>query len=262
VNMAEYLATHKAIWHGGLYDPIATRLAPIQAVVAGSVLHAVGWALGAKLEHRDSRDLPVAMAYFGDGASSQGDVHEAMNFAAVMQVPVIFFVQNNRWAISLPAHEQVAGNDIAARAQGYGMPALRVDGNDVAAVVEASSRALAYARQGNGPVLVEAATYRRGPHSTSDDPGLYRSLETERTDAGADPIDVLAHALEARGCVDASFFTAAQDYARQEQDRVFEQLSAMPTRPGREMFDHVFQQPTPALRAQHAHWQSETEYDA
>ncbi|MES1938905.1 pyruvate dehydrogenase E1 (lipoamide) alpha subunit [Salinisphaera sp. T5B8] len=262
VNMAEYLATHKALWHGGLYDPVTSRLAPIQAVVAGSVLHAVGWALGAKLDAADTTDLPVAMTYFGDGASSQGDVHEAMNFAGVMQVPVVFFVQNNCWAISLPTHEQVAGNDIAARAHGYGMPALRIDGNDVTAVIDACSRAVAHARAGRGPVLVEALTYRRGPHSTSDDPGRYRSLEQERADAGDDPIEMLRRALEAGGDIAEAFFTDVQTNAEQEQDEVFGQLAAMTTRPGREMFDYVFQQPTAVLRAQQAHWQSETEYDA
>lgn len=135
------------------------------------------------------------MAYFGDGASSQGDVHEAMNFAAVMKAPVVFFVQNNGWAISVPTERQVAGGSVAARAAGYGIPALRIDGNDVVAVVDATRRALAHARAGHGPVLIEAMTYRRGPHSTSDDPGRYRSLNEERDDAGEDPWSV-----SGRGC--------------------------------------------------------------
>ena len=166
VDMVAYMSTHKATWHGGLYNPMETRLAPIQAVVAGSVLHAVGWAHGQTLDEKDG----VALTYFGDGASSQGDVHEAMNFAAVMKAPVVFFVQNNGWAISVPTERQVAGGSVAARAAGYGMPALQIDGDDVVAVDEATRRAFAHARAGNGPVLIEAMTYRRGPHSTSDDP--------------------------------------------------------------------------------------------
>ncbi|MGO4491895.1 thiamine pyrophosphate-dependent enzyme, partial [Arthrobacter sp. 2YAF22_2] len=132
VDMVGYMATHKATWHGGLYDPLKSKLAPIQAVVAGSVLHAVGWAHGQTLEQKDG----VALTYFGDGASSQGDVHEAMNFAAVMNAPVVFFVQNNGWAISVPTERQVAGGSVAARAAGYGVPALQIDGNDVVAVVD------------------------------------------------------------------------------------------------------------------------------
>ena len=132
-------------------------------------------------------ELGVALTYFGDGASSQGDVHEAMNFAAVMKAPVVFFVQNNGWAISVPTERQVAGGSVAARAAGYGMPALKIDGDDVVAVLEATRRAFAHARSGNGPVLIEAMTYRRGPHSTSDDPGRYRSLDEERDGAGDRP---------------------------------------------------------------------------
>jgi pyruvate dehydrogenase E1 component alpha subunit len=191
VNMVEYMSTHKAIWHGGLYDPVATHFAPFQAVVGGSVLHAVGWAHGQTLNGQTLNGqttngtaaatdgaasathalLGVGLAFLGDGASSQGDVHEAMNFAAILKAPVVFFVQNNGWAISVPTEQQVAGGSVAARAAGYGMAAVRVDGNDVLAVLDATERAVAHARAGLGPVVVEAMTYRRGPHSTSDDPG-------------------------------------------------------------------------------------------
>ena len=140
VDMVAYMSTHKATWHGGLYNPLESRLAPIQAVVAGSVLHAVGWAHGQTLDSSNG----VAMTYLGDGASSQGDVHEAMNFAAVMKAPVVFFVQNNGWAISVPTERQVAGGSVAARAAGYGMPALQIDGDDVVAVIEATRRAFAH----------------------------------------------------------------------------------------------------------------------
>src|SRR6478752_8032979 len=142
VDMVAYMSTHKATWHGGLYNPMESRLAPIQAVVAGSVLHAVGWAHGQTLDKKDG----VALTYFGDGASSQGDVHEALNFAAVMKAPVVFFVQNNGWAISVPTERQVAGGSIAARAAGYDMASMRIDGNDVEEVVWATSQAFAYAR--------------------------------------------------------------------------------------------------------------------
>jgi pyruvate dehydrogenase E1 component alpha subunit len=256
VDMVGYMSTHKATWHGGLYDPMESRLAPILAVVAGSVLHAVGWAHGQTLDQKDG----VALTYFGDGASSQGDVHEAMNFAAVMKAPVVFFVQNNGWAISVPTDRQVAGGSVAARAAGYGMPALQIDGNDVVAVVEATRRAFAHARSGNGPVLIEAMTYRRGPHSTSDDPGRYRSLDEERDGAGEDPLERLKQRLLADGSADEAFFAEALAAAKAEEEQIRTGIQALGPRPGNEMFDLVFQETTPALQAQAANWREESEH--
>ena len=256
VDMVAYMSTHKATWHGGLYDPLASRLAPIQAVVAGSVLHAVGWAHGQTLDGKDG----VALSYFGDGASSQGDIHEAMNFAAVLKAPVVFFIQNNGWAISVPTERQVAGGSVAARAAGYGIQALKIDGDDVVAVVGASRRAFAHARSGNGPVLIEAMTYRRGPHSTSDDPGRYRSLEEERAGAGEDPIERLRKRLLAEGAADEAFFAAALAAAEAEEEEVRAGIEALGPRPGTEMFDLVFQETTPALQAQAASWREESEH--
>lgn len=260
VDMVGYMSTHKATWHGGLYNPLESRLAPIQAVVAGSVLHAVGWAHGQTLENTGGGTTGVALTYFGDGASSQGDVHEALNFAAVMKAPVVFFVQNNGWAISVPTERQVAGGSVAARAAGYGMPALQVDGNDVVAVVEATRRAFAHARAGHGPVLIEAMTYRRGPHSTSDDPGRYRSLDEERDGAGADPLERLKQRLLAEGIADEAFFAEALAAARAEEEAIRTGIQALGSRPGAEMFDLVFQEPTPALQAQAANWREESEH--
>ena len=256
VDMVEYMSTHKATWHGGLYDPKKSRLAPIQAVVAGSVLHAVGWAHGQTLDGSDA----VALTYLGDGASSQGDVHEAMNFAAVMKAPVVFFVQNNGWAISVPTERQVAGGSVAARGAGYGIPALQVDGNDVLAVLEATRRAFAHCRSGNGPVIIEAMTYRRGPHSTSDDPGRYRSLDEERDGAGEDPLRRLRQQLLSDGLADEAFFARADASAAAEAERVRKGLEALGPRPGSEMFDLVFQETTPALQAQSATWREESEH--
>ena len=233
-----------------------SRLAPIQAVVAGSVLHAVGWAHGQTLDKKDG----VALTYFGDGASSQGDVHEAMNFAAVMKAPVVFFVQNNGWAISVPTERQVAGGSVAARAAGYGMPALKIDGDDVVAVLEATRRAFAHARSGNGPVLIEAMTYRRGPHSTSDDPGRYRSLDEERDGAGTDPLERLRQRLLADGIADEAFFAEALAAAKAEEEQIRTGIQALGSRPGTEMFDLVFQETTPALQAQAANWREESEH--
>ncbi len=261
VDMVAYMSTHKATWHGGLYDPAASRFAPIQAVVGGSVLHAVGWAHGQTLDGRKADGtLNVAISYFGDGASSQGDVHEAMNFAAIFKAPVIFFVQNNGWAISVPTERQVAGGSVAARALGYGMATVQVDGNDVEAVYAATKAARTYAAAGHGPVLIEAMTYRRGPHSTSDDPGRYRSLEDERTDGGQDPVDRYAEALRTAGVADDEFFAQARAEAQAEENAIREGVAALGPRPGTEMFDFVFQEPTGALRAQAKHWREESEH--
>ncbi len=260
VDMVGYMSTHKASWHGGLYDPVKSRMAPIQAVVAGSVLHAVGWAHGQKLAGLPAEKQGVAVSYFGDGASSQGDVHEAMNFAAVMKAPVVFFTQNNGWAISVPTERQVAGGSVAARAAGYGIPALQIDGNDVAAVVRAMRTALAHCRAGNGPMVIEAMTYRRGPHSTSDDPGRYRTLDSESADAGTDPILMLRDRLLAEGLADEAFFAAALECAKVEEEEIRAGVAALAARPGSEMFDFVFQESTPALAGQAQRWREESEH--
>ncbi|WP_347107771.1 thiamine pyrophosphate-dependent enzyme [Paenarthrobacter sp. S56] len=256
LDMVGYMATHKATWHGGMYNPLESRFAPIQAVVAGSVLHAVGWAHGQTL----SGENGVAMTYFGDGASSQGDVHEAMNFAGVMKAPVVFFIQNNGWAISVPSERQVAGGSVAARAAGYGIPALRVDGNDVVAVHEATRTAFAHCRAGHGPVVIEAMTYRRGPHSTADDPGRYRTLDQERLDAGQDPLERFRQQLLADGVADHAFFDEAQRKAEQEEATIRAGIEALGPRPGAEMFGLVFQEPTPALQSQAAAWRKESDH--
>jgi pyruvate dehydrogenase E1 component alpha subunit len=273
VDMVEYMSTHLAAWHGGLWDAAATHVAPIQAVVAGSVLHAVGWAHGQTLQARAASaqssheaggagtdGLGVAITYLGDGASSQGDVHEAMNFAGVFKAPVVFFVQNNGWAISVPTERQVAGGSVAARGAGYGIPALQVDGNDAAAVLEATRRAVAHARAGRGPVIVEAMTYRRGPHATSDDPGRYRTLDEERTDGGADPLLRLRERLHGQGIADEAELEAADAAGAAEAESVREGILALGPRPGAEMFDLVFTEPTDELLQQKAAWREESEH--
>lgn len=266
VDMVAYMSTHKASWHGGLYDPVQSRFAPIQAVVGGSVLHAVGWAHGQTLdgplstEKASDGGYGVAISYFGDGASSQGDVHEAMNFASVFKAPVIFFVQNNGWAISVPTERQVSGGSVAARAAGYGMPTIQIDGNDVEAVYAATAAARAHAASGQGPVLIEAMTYRRGPHSTSDDPGRYRSLEEERAEAGQDPVDRYADRLKANGVADQEFLSDALRNAQAEEEQVRNGVIALGPRPGQEMFDFVYAEPTEELKAQAASWREESEH--
>lgn len=255
VDLRGYLASHLALWHGGLWDAAGDRFAPLQAVVGGGVLHAVGWALGERLDGRDG----VAVSYFGDGASSQGDVHEAMNFAAVLKAPVVFLVQNNRWALSVPLERQVAGGSVAARAAGYGIGGTVVDGDDPVAVYRATGEAVAHARQTGEPAVIEAMTYRRGPHATSDDPGRYRTLDDERA-AGPDPLDRLEAVIRERALADDDWFAALGAAELPRLDGLRETLVDPAPVNGEEMFDFVFQEPTPQVLAQKARWRRESEH--
>jgi 2-oxoisovalerate dehydrogenase E1 component alpha subunit len=184
VSPLALLAHHRGYADGGMFDATVAHVAPLASIVGGTVLPAVGWAMGAAMDG----DAACAIAYFGDGASSQGDVHEAMNFAAIFKAPVVFFCQNNGWAISVPADRQVGGGSVAARAAGYGLSGVRIDGMDVVAVRRATAEAVARARAGEGATVIEAITYRLGPHATSDDPRRYRTEEEEQQWRLRDPI--------------------------------------------------------------------------
>ncbi|MFI5511251.1 pyruvate dehydrogenase (acetyl-transferring) E1 component subunit alpha [Mycobacterium sp. NPDC051804] len=180
---AQMGAVWRGKWHGGL-GFTEKCVAPISIPIGTQGLHAVGAAMAAQRLGEDS----VTLTYMGDGATSEGDAHEALNFAAVFNAPCIFVVQNNHWAISVPVTRQQAGPSIAHRAIGYGMPGIRVDGNDVLACYAVTAKAAARAREGGGPTLIEAITYRMGPHTTSDDPTRYRSDEEFAYWAARDPI--------------------------------------------------------------------------
>ncbi|MDA8372127.1 MAG: thiamine pyrophosphate-dependent enzyme [Nocardiopsaceae bacterium] len=255
VDMVGYLASHRALWHGGRYDPIASRFGSINAVVGGPVPHAVGWALGERLRG----ETGCAIAYFGDGASSQGDVHEALNFAGVFGSPVVFFCQNNRWALSVPNERQIAGGSIAARAAGYGMPGITVDGNDAAAVHNATRSALDRARSGGGPTLIEALTYRLAPHSTSDDTTRYRDRGEEHAWQERDPLPRLGTALEEAGHADTAFFEQIEDGARAAVERIRDGIATAPPPAGSDLFTYVYREPTEELARQQRLWREEVE---
>ena len=245
VEVVEYLQYHRGTWHGGPYDPIASRFAPICVPVATQIVHAVGWALGAKLDGSRA----CSLAYFGDGSASEGDFHEGANLASVFRAPAILFCQNNGWAISVRSNEQFAA-PIAARAAGYGMPGIRVDGNDVLAVYAVTRDAVERARAGEGPTLIEAVTYRIGPHSTADDAARYRDDEEVAAWRERDPIDrYRAHLLDA-GTIDDEFVRSCEGEAEAWVARVRAELTALGEPPGSEMFDHAFADPPPALLRQ------------
>jgi pyruvate dehydrogenase E1 component alpha subunit len=180
---AQIGAVWRGKWHGGL-GFTEKCVAPISIPIGTQGLHAVGAAMAAQRLGEDS----VTLAFLGDGATSAGDVHEALNFASVFSAPCVFVVQNNHWAISVPVSRQLVGPSIAHRAIGYGMPGIRVDGNDVLACYAVTAAAANRARGGGGPTLIEAITYRMGPHTTSDDPTRYRSDEELDYWAARDPI--------------------------------------------------------------------------
>jgi pyruvate dehydrogenase E1 component alpha subunit len=235
VDLVEYLHFYRGTWHGGTYDPAATRFGMVSVPVASQTLHAVGYAMGARMDGRSEATL----VYFGDGATSEGDFHEACNFASVFSAGVIFLCQNNQWAISVPVSRQTTA-PIWKKAEAYGFPGVRVDGNDVLAVYRVTREAAARARQDGTPTLIEAVTYRIGPHSTADDASRYRAAGEVEEWSARDPLRRYRSWVEAAGVADAEFLAAvdgeADDLAARIRDGV---LSAEP-RPVHELFEWVF----------------------
>jgi len=237
------------MWRGatnGVAGMTERRIAPLSIPIGTQVLHAAGAAMAAQMERDDS----IVIAFLGDGATSEGDVHEALNFAGVFGLPCVFFVQNNQWAISTPVTSQTAAPSLAHKAAGYGMPGLRVDGNDVLATLLVTRQAAAWCRSGRGPVLVEAVTYRTGPHTTSDDPSRYRSAEDEAAAAALDPITRFRRFLDDRGLIDEGFDagTAQESQLLRSALRsaVFDAADPSPA----STFDHVTAYPDPARASQ------------
>jgi pyruvate dehydrogenase E1 component alpha subunit len=201
IDPANIFAMFRGVDHGG-WDTEAHRCHTYTLVVGGHVLHAVGYAMGEALAGQpDGPHGGAVIVYLGDGAMAQGDVAESLVFAASYQAPVVFFVQNNGWAISTPteAHVRVP---LARRGEGYGIPGRRVDGNDALACFAATSAALDAARSGRGPGIVEAVTYRMAPHTTADDPSRYRPASQEQAWAARDPIIRLERHLRQIGALD------------------------------------------------------------
>lgn len=252
VDIVEILALFQGSWHCG-FDPMHHRVAPLTTPVATQALHATGLAMAALIR----RDPIVALTFFGDGAASEGDAHEAMNMAAVYAAPVVFVVQNNQYAISVPIHLQTRASAIALRAAGYGMPGIRVDGNDALSVYGAVRTAVERARGGGGPTLVEAVTYRLEAHTTADDTSRYRSEEEVAAWRERDPVARLLSLLREGGIADDAYLAdvdaEGEAIAARMRDSLFGAAAGDPT----EMFDHVYATPTPQLQAQRALLQQE-----
>ena len=230
---------------GAAYDPARIGMAPLQIIIGAQTLHAVGYGIGIQHDGTDE----VAVSYFGDGATSQGDVNEAMVFAASYRAPVVFVCQNNHWAISEPVGLQ-SQYPLAGRAPAFGIPSVRVDGNDVLACLAAMRWALGHARSGKGPAYIEAVTYRMGPHTTADDPKRYRDEAELEQWRQRDPIARLEAHLHAKGLLDQAHVDAVQA----EADRVAKEMRAaclgMTTRPPLAVFDGVYAEPHSGLERQ------------
>jgi 2-oxoisovalerate dehydrogenase E1 component subunit alpha len=219
----------------GAWDPKATGFNLYTVVIGAQCLHATGYAMGLQ---RDGSDGAV-MAFFGDGASSQGDVNEAFVWSSVFQAPVVFFCQNNQWAISEPLERQ-SRIPLYQRARGFGFPGVRVDGNDVLAVLAVSRAALARAREGSGPTLIEAFTYRMGPHTTSDDPTRYRVAADLETWKLKDPVERMKAYLSRGGMADGDFFAGVDAEADQLAAHIRAGCLALGAPEPLTMFDHVY----------------------
>ena len=217
---------------------------PITIPVATQLPHAVGIAYGIQYRGEDA----VVMVYFGDGATSEGDFHEACNFAGVWHVPVVFVCQNNQWAISVPFKKQTNSRTIAQKALAYGFPGIQVDGNDVLAVYAASRDAVEKARAGQGPTLIECITYRLGVHTTADDPTKYRSDEEVKAWEQKDPLTRFRAYLEKKGLIDPS----VDEEVDAEIARAVERFEAMPPADPLGMFDHAYAELPPELAAERA----------
>jgi 2-oxoisovalerate dehydrogenase E1 component alpha subunit len=245
ISPAQMGAVWRGKWHGGL-GFTEKCVAPIAIPIGTHGLHAVGAAMAAQRLGEDS----VTVAFLGDGATSEGDAHEALNLAAVYRAPCVFFVQNNQWAISVRVSHQMAAPSIAHRAIGYGMPGIRVDGNDVLACFAVVAEAAERAREGGGPTLIEAITYRLGPHTTSDDPTRYRSQEEVDRWLARDPIPRYRTYLQSVGVWTERLDERVSAKSQRLRTELRESVVGADDFDITDMFDTVYHDITPALAEQ------------
>jgi pyruvate dehydrogenase E1 component alpha subunit len=246
------------LWRGsspGGFDPHRHNFAPYTIVIGAQTLHAVGYAMGVVRDGAvgtgdPERDTAV-LVFLGDGAMSQGDVSEAFVWAAAQNLPVVFFCQNNQWAISAPVEVQTRA-PLYRRSAGFGFPGLRVDGNDVLACLAVTRSALDRARAGQGPTLIEAFTYRMNPHTTSDNAGRYRSDHEVESWQRRDPIDRVRRYLERAGGFDQHFFVETAEDSEKLAERLRTGGRALPDATAASIFDHTYNDMPSELAAQRA----------
>jgi pyruvate dehydrogenase E1 component alpha subunit len=248
-------------WNGfeeGASPPEGVNDLPVCVPIASQLLHAAGIGMAMNIEDRadggKKKEKKVVMTYFGDGASSEGDCHEALNFAAVFNAPVVFMCLNNQYAISVPLSKQMKNETIAQRAVAYGMPGIKVDGNDVLAVYQATKEAVERARRGEGPSLIECLTYRVTPHTTADDPKRYRSEDETKEWMLRDSLPRFAKYLESKGVLSEKERNALEEEvdaqikaAVQNAEEMFKSEALLNPL---NMFDNLFEDVPPYLQEQ------------
>jgi 2-oxoisovalerate dehydrogenase E1 component alpha subunit len=249
IDPARLLELYRGVSHGG-WDPQEHKFHLYTIVIGSQTLHATGYAMGIQRDGALGSDRGEAViVYFGDGATSQGDVNEAFVWASVFNAPIVFFCQNNQWAISEPLEKQ-SRIPLYQRARGFGFPGLRVDGNDVLACYAVTKKAMQAAREGQGPTFIEAYTYRMGAHTTTDDPTRYRLASELEMWKLKDPIERVRAYLVRTGQAEPEFFADVEAEAKKVGADVREACRTMPDPPVLSMFDHVYAEPTPILRAE------------
>jgi len=250
VDPTELLGIFRGIDQGS-WDPLSTGFHLYTIVIGNQCLHATGFAMGQRLDGKigDGSTGEATICFFGDGATSEGDVHESFVWAAVYDAPVVFFCQNNQWAISAPVQRQ-SRVPLYRRAQGYGFPGIRVDGNDVLASLAVTRWALQECRTGNGPVLIEACTYRMDAHTTSDDPTRYRLSDELEAWKLKDPIERVRVHLVRAGLAEPGFFDGVKAEADELAVRLREYCFSMPAPGPERVFSEVYAEPSPAVAAQ------------
>jgi pyruvate dehydrogenase E1 component alpha subunit len=242
----ENLVLYYAGFAEGMRIPDGNRDLPLCIPIASQVPHAVGVAYAARYKGEDS----VALVYLGDGATSHGDCQEAMNFGGVFQVPLVFFVLNNQWAISLPRSRQTRAKTLAQKAAAYGFPGVQVDGNDLLACYVATREAVERARQGQGPTLIEAVTYRLSMHTTADDPTKYRSEDEVKAWEAKEPWPRFRRYVEQKGVIDEQSHAALEAEVEAEIRGAIERAEARMEPALLDVFEHVYATRTATLEAQ------------
>jgi pyruvate dehydrogenase E1 component alpha subunit len=245
VDPVEVLTLLRGDWHSG-YNPYQERVAPQCTPLATNTLHAVGMARAAAIKGEDL----VALVMLGDGATSEGDTHAALNFAAVWKAPVVFLVQNNGYAISVPLSGQTAAPSLAHKGIGYGVPGTLVDGNDAAAVYAVVRRAVTSAAAGAGPALIEALTYRVEAHTNADDATRYRSQEEVDSWLARDPVTRLKEHLRHRGLLSEAAAAALEAQAEAEAATLRQRMNTDTRHDPADLFRYVYAEQTPELRRQ------------
>jgi 2-oxoisovalerate dehydrogenase E1 component alpha subunit len=250
VDPAKLLELYRGVSHGG-WDPKEHNFHLYTIVIGAQTLHATGYAMGIQRDGALGDDGEAAIVYFGDGATSQGDVNEAFIWASVTNAPVVFFCQNNQWAISEPLDRQTR-IPLYQRARGFGFPGLQVDGNDVFACLAVTRQAMQAAREGQGPTLIEAFTYRMGAHTTTDDPTRYRlSAELESWKL-KDPIERVKQHLIRSGMAQEDFFAEVAAEADDVGKRLRKACLEMPDPDPLSMFDNIYAEPSALLAEERA----------